>query len=43
MEVTNLKEGEWYSYRVKALNRVGASKPSKPTDDIQAIDGKGNY
>lgn len=43
MEVTKLKEGEWYAYRVKALNRIGASKPSKPTDDIQAIDAKGNY
>jgi len=42
MEVTKLKEGEWYAYRVKALNRIGASKPSKPTDDIQAIDAKGN-
>uniref|UniRef100_A0A8C0EKB2 Titin n=1 Tax=Bubo bubo TaxID=30461 RepID=A0A8C0EKB2_BUBBB len=40
MEVTKLKEGEWYAYRVKALNRIGASKPSKPTDDIQAIDAK---
>lgn len=43
MEVTKLKEGEWYAYRVKALNRMGASRPSKPTDDIQAIDAKGNY
>lgn len=42
MEVTKLKEGEWYAYRVKALNRMGASRPSKPTDDIQAIDTKGN-
>lgn len=43
MEVTKLKEGEWYAYRVKALNRMGASRPSKPTDDIQAIDAKGNH
>lgn len=42
MEVTKLKEGEWYAYRVKALNRHGASKPSKPTDDIHAMDAMGN-
>uniref|UniRef100_A0A6I8QTY6 Titin n=1 Tax=Xenopus tropicalis TaxID=8364 RepID=A0A6I8QTY6_XENTR len=36
--VTNLTEGQWYAYRVKALNRMGASKPSKPTDDILATD-----
>lgn len=43
MEVTKLKEGEWYAYRVKALNKQGASKPSRPTDDIQATDVMGNY
>lgn len=43
MEVTKLQEGEWYAYRVKALNRQGASKPSKPTDDIQAVDAMGNF
>lgn len=40
-EVTGLTEGQWYSYRVKALNRQGASRPSIPTDDILAIDPKG--
>ena len=43
MEVTGLEEGQWYSYRVKALNRLGASKPSKPTDEIQAVDTQGTY
>lgn len=43
MEVTGLDEGQWYSYRVKALNRQGASKPSKPTDEIQAVDAQGIY
>ena len=41
MEVTGLEEGQWYAYRVKALNRLGASKPSKPTEEIQAIDTQG--
>lgn len=43
MEVTGLEEGQWYAYRVKALNRQGASKPSKPTEEIQAIDTQGIY
>lgn len=43
MQVTGLEEGQWYSYRVKALNRLGASKPSKPTDEIQAVDTQGIY
>ena len=43
MEVTGLEEGKWYAYRVKALNRQGASKPSKPTDEIQAVDTQGIY
>ncbi|KAG2470301.1 TITIN protein, partial [Polypterus senegalus] len=38
MAVTGLKEGEWYAYRVKAVNRQGAGLPSKPTDEIQAVD-----
>lgn len=41
MQVDNNTEGQWYAYRVKALNRLGASKPSKPTDDILATDPKG--
>lgn len=43
MEVTGLEEGKWYAYRVKALNRLGPSKPSKPTDEIQAVDTQGIY
>lgn len=43
MEVTGLEEGKWYAYRVKALNRQGPSKPSKPTDEIQAVDTQGMY
>lgn len=43
MEVTGLEEGKWYAYRVKALNRQGASKPSKPTEEIQAVDTQGMY
>lgn len=41
LQVDNLTEGQWYAYRVKALNRLGASKPSKPTDEILATDPKG--
>lgn len=40
-QVTGLKEGEWYAYRVKAMNRQGAGNPCKPTDEIQAVDPKG--
>jgi hypothetical protein len=43
MEVTGLEEGTWYAYRVKALNRQGASKPSKPTEEIQAVDTQGIF
>lgn len=43
MEVTGLEEGQWYAYRVKALNRLGPSKPSKPTEEIQAVDTQGTY
>lgn len=40
-QVTGLIEGQWYSYRVRALNRLGASQPCKATDEIQAVDPKG--
>lgn len=40
-QVTGLTEGQWYSYRVRALNRLGASQPCKATDEIQAVDPKG--
>uniref|UniRef100_A0A672I7Y9 Immunoglobulin superfamily member 22 n=1 Tax=Salarias fasciatus TaxID=181472 RepID=A0A672I7Y9_SALFA len=39
-QVTGLIEGQWYSYRVRALNRLGASRPCKATDEIQAVDPK---
>lgn len=40
-QVTGLIEGQWYAYRVRALNRLGASMPCKATDEIQAVDPKG--
>ncbi|XP_064868260.1 titin-like [Oncorhynchus nerka] len=40
LQVTGLIEGQWYAYRVKALNRLGASKPCKATDEILAVDPK---
>uniref|UniRef100_A0A3B3BZB8 Immunoglobulin superfamily member 22 n=1 Tax=Oryzias melastigma TaxID=30732 RepID=A0A3B3BZB8_ORYME len=40
-QVTGLIEGQWYAYRVRALNRLGASQPCKATDEIQAVDPKG--
>lgn len=42
VQVTGLTEGQWYAYRVRALNRLGASAPCKATDEIQAVDPKGN-
>lgn len=42
-QVTGLIEGQWYAYRVKALNRLGASKPCKATDEILAVDPKGMF
>uniref|UniRef100_A0A3Q3SL05 Immunoglobulin like and fibronectin type III domain containing 1, tandem duplicate 2 n=1 Tax=Mastacembelus armatus TaxID=205130 RepID=A0A3Q3SL05_9TELE len=39
-QVTGLTEGQWYSYRVRALNRLGASGPCRATDEIQAVDPK---
>lgn len=41
LEVTGLIEGQWYAYRVRALNRLGSGRPSKATDEILAIDPKG--
>lgn len=40
-QVTGLVEGQWYAYRVRALNRLGAGRPCKATDEIQAVDPKG--
>lgn len=42
-QVTGLIEGQWYAYRVRALNRLGASMPCKATDEIQAVDPKGTW
>uniref|UniRef100_A0A3B4TD88 Immunoglobulin like and fibronectin type III domain containing 1, tandem duplicate 2 n=1 Tax=Seriola dumerili TaxID=41447 RepID=A0A3B4TD88_SERDU len=39
-QVTGLIEGQWYAYRVRALNRLGAGRPCKATDEIQAVDPK---
>lgn len=39
--MTGLTEGQWYAYRVRALNKLGASKPCKATDEILAVDPKG--
>ncbi|KAL4593458.1 titin-like, partial [Arapaima gigas] len=39
-QVTGLTEGQWYAYRVRALNRLGASRPCKATDEILAVDPK---
>lgn len=39
--MTGLIEGQWYAYRVRAVNRLGASRPCKATDEILAVDPKG--
>ena len=39
--VKGLIEGQWYSYRIKAFNKLGAGKPCRATDEIQAVDAKG--
>ncbi|KAJ8416941.1 hypothetical protein AAFF_G00328190 [Aldrovandia affinis] len=39
-EVTGLIEGQWYAYRVRALNKLGASRPCRATDEILAVDPK---
>ncbi|KAK0143502.1 Titin [Merluccius polli] len=39
-QVKGLIEGQWYSYRVKAFNKLGAGKPCRATDEIQAVDAK---
>lgn len=40
-QVSGLVEGQWYSYRVRAFNKLGASRPCRATDDIQAVDARG--
>lgn len=42
LQVSGLLEGQWYSYRVRAFNKLGASRPSRATDDIQAVDARGS-
>lgn len=39
--MTGLIEGQWYAYRVRAFNKLGASRPSRATDEIQAVDARG--
>lgn len=39
--MTGLIEGQWYAYRVRAFNKLGASRPCRATDEIQAVDAKG--
>lgn len=39
--MTGLIEGQWYAYRVRALNKLGASRPCRATDEIQAVDARG--
>lgn len=39
--VPNLKEGEEVSFRVIAVNAVGPSEPSRPTDSITVQDQPG--
>ncbi|XP_010778431.1 titin-like, partial [Notothenia coriiceps] len=40
MEVTGLIEGQWYAYRIRAFNKLGASRPCRATDEIQAVDAR---
>lgn len=42
-KVTGLLEGQWYAYRVRALNKLGSGKPCRPTDEILAVDPKGTH
>jgi len=37
-QVTGLIEGQWYAYRVRAFNKLGASRPCRATDEIQAVE-----
>lgn len=40
-QVPGLIEGQWYAYRVRAFNKLGAGRPCRATDDIQAVDARG--
>ena len=42
-QVTGLIEGQWYAYRVRAFNKLGASRPCRATDEIQAVDARGGW
>jgi len=39
--VPNLKEGDNVSFRIRAINAVGPSEPSRPTDAITVQDQPG--
>lgn len=39
--MTGLIEGQWYAYRIRAFNKLGASRPCRATDEIQAVDARG--
>jgi hypothetical protein len=39
--VPNLKEGEDVSFRIRAVNAIGPSEPSRPTDVITVEDQPG--
>ena len=39
--IPNLKEGEEVSFRIRAVNAIGPSEPSRPTDTITVEDQPG--
>lgn len=39
--MTGLVEGQWYAYRIRAINKLGDSRPCRATDEIQAVDARG--
>lgn len=41
--VTDLKEGAFYKFRVRAVNSAGIGEPGEVTDIIEMKDRIGNY
>ena len=41
--VPNLKEGDDVSFRIRAVNAIGPSEPSKPTDAVTVQDQPGMF